>query len=164
MNMKKYLQDIYKVFSQDETLLRLLYYQPSNALDSPLDESKENILDKTEEDKWVIIKDKIKFTPTYDGLDKNHICRLFFYAGRRYSDHRNYLIADQDIKIDVFTHSSYNDVDLRLSWLCDHVNSLMFDSRITGMGKIMVKQGTDIPAPENYVGYQLIYEIGSFNK
>lgn len=158
MSMRKHMVDIYKVFSTDETLLRLLYYKPENAADDPLDSSKPNILDMT--DKWDIIQDRIKTTSKVDDLDDEAKCRLLFYSAGR-NGTNNYLVADQEIKIDLLVHYYFEDVDLRMSWICDRVNELMFDQRITGYGKVDFKNGKPISAPNGYVGYQLLYQFGS---
>lgn len=160
MKMRQQLQQLMKLFSHDETLLRLLYYKPLNYNDSPLDSSKGNILDMS--NKWDIIDNLIRFTPTFDGLDTEPTCRLFFYSSNRNPNNYNYLMSNQDIKIDIFTHKDYNDEDLRLSWICDHVNDLLFGKHVAGIGKIRLDRGQELPAPENYVGYQLIYEFGDY--
>jgi hypothetical protein len=160
MRMRENLTDIYKSLTQDETLLRLLYYQPINANDSPLDPAKQNILDKPVSEKWEIVLDRIKTTSKTDDLDNVQKCRILFYAGRR-GNTSNYLIANQQIIFDVLCHFSFEEVDLRSSWINDRLNEILFDSRITGIGKITFEGGSPIAAPNNYVGYRLMYSIGS---
>jgi hypothetical protein len=161
MKMRKNLQDIYKILTQDEIILRLLYYKPINANDNPLDLNKENILDKPIEEKWEIIMDRIKTTPTTDKLDIEPKCRVCFYPSRR-GNTNNYLYATQQVTFDVLVHFDYDNVDLRLSWICDRINELLFDKRITGIGKINFVSGSSIPQPiEKYIGYRLIYDFGS---
>jgi len=163
MEMRKNIQDIYKVLTTDETLLRLLYYPASNPLDSPLSPSKQNILEMPDNEKWSIILDRIKTTPKVDDLvDDTPKCRLLFYAGTRNST-RNYLIADQEMVFDVLVHMKFDDLDQRLSWICDRLNDLLFNQRITGMGKAEFKSGREIGAPNGYVGYRLRYLFGSEN-
>lgn len=161
MQMRKNLQDIYRLFVNDETLLRLLYYLPKNQLDDPLDPNKPNILEL--ENKWDIINDRIKPTPKTDDLDQVPKCRLLFYPGAR-DNTNNYLIADQEFVIDVLVHFDYENVDFRMSWICDHVNELLFDKRITGMNNIDFYGGRPISAPENYVGYSMKYRFRSSKK
>ncbi len=153
--------DLYKVFTTDETLLRLLYYQPTNFSDDPLSISKTNILDMS--NKWDIIRDRIRTTEKVDDLDATQKCRLLFYAGKRKSYGDNYLISAQEVVCDILCHFSYDEVDLRLSWICDTVSSLIYDKRITGTRKIRYVTGGNISAPKGYVGYRLVYEIGSGN-
>ena len=163
MRMRDNLIDIYKVLTTDETLLRLLFYLPENANDHPLDETEENILDKEIGERWEIIQDRIKKTPNVSGLDEEPKCRILFYPGRRRTT-GNYLVANQIIVMDVLAHYYYEDVDMRNSWICDRLNELMFDKRITGLGKINFVDGNQISAPENYVGYRLTYAFGSSKK
>lgn len=165
MKMRKMIQDIYQVLTGDETLLRLLYYKPVDALDDPLDPAKPNILDIADEvEKWNIINDCIATTPRVSDLDTSEKCRLLFYLGRRINTD-NYLFADQEIILDVLTHINFDGVDQRLSWICDRINELVFDKRLTGIGKIYFSGGGIIPnVPTNYTGYKLMYLVGSGNK
>lgn len=161
MQMRKNLQDIYRLFANDETLIRLLYYLPKNQLDDPLDPQKPNILEM--ENRWDIVNDRIKPTPKTDDLDQEPKCRLLFYPGSR-ENTQNYLIADQEFIIDVLVHFNYENVDFRLSWICDHVNYLLFNKRVTGLTNIDFNGGRPISAPENYVGYSLKYRLRSSKK
>jgi hypothetical protein len=160
MEMRKHLQEIFKVCSQDETLLRLLIYKPDNSLDDPLDKTKPNILDKSETEKWSLINDRIKFTPSVHGLDQDNICRLLFYPAPR-TPNRNHLSPTQDIKFDVLAHYEFNDIDMRMSWICDRIHELMNQKRISGFGKVRFVRGQDIGTPvDGYIGYRLTYEFG----
>lgn len=159
--MRENLIDIYNELRSDETLLRLLYYKPENALDDPLSDDKENILDR--DDKWDIIQDRIKTTEKVDDLDENPKCRLLFYIGNRRSTKDNFFVSDQELVIDVFCHYSYDEVDLRMAWICDRVNELIFNKRITGLKRIQYKDGGNIKAPNGYVGYRMVFCIVSAN-
>ncbi len=163
MRMRESLQTIYRVLTTDETLLRLLYYKPSDSFDNPLDSEKANILDMDDSQKWAIIQDVIKTTPSVANLDTEPKCRICMYHGTR-DNNRNYLIANQKIIFDVLVHFDFDNVDQRLSWICDRLNELMFDKRITGIGRVGFVRGTIIPSSyENYIAYRLIYEFGDFN-
>ncbi len=163
MEMRKNIQDIYKVLTTDETLLRLLYYPAINPLDSPLSPSKQNILEMPDEEKWAIILDRIMTTPKVDDLvDDKPKCRLLFYAGDR-NVTKNYLVADQEFVFDVICHLNFDEVDQRLTWICDTINDLLFNKRITGVGKVEFKSGRPIGAPNGYIGYRLRYLFGSEN-
>lgn len=160
MTMKENIQDIYKTLTVDETLLRLLFYQPVNASDDPLDPTKENILDKT--DKWAIIMDRIVTAPKFDDLDDKIKCRLLLYHGhgRKSSNH---LFTRQEFCFEVFTHFNFDNVDQRLSWTCDRLDELMERKRITGFGNMMSKDRRPTSAPKNYIGYKLVYEFYNEN-
>jgi hypothetical protein len=156
------MADIFKVLTSDETLLRLLYYKPVNYFDDPLDAAKANILDKQPVDRWEIINDLIYATPKTDDLTSAAKCRLFFYPGRR-SSTSNYLFSTQEVIFDVLVHFDYENVDQRMSWVADRINDLLCNQRVTGFGKVEFKSGSPISSPTGYVGYRLIYGIGSDN-
>lgn len=164
MDMRKNIQDVYKVLTNDETLLRLLYYKPQDANDSPLATNKPNILSMDAVTKWNIIKDVIKPTSKTDDLAVEPKCRIYFYPARRISSGSNYLFANQQIVFDVMVHFDFEEVDLRLEWICDRINELLFNQRITGFGKISFVEGGLSPSPEGYLGYRLIYKFTSENE
>lgn len=152
------MSDIYKLLTGDETLLRLLYYKPQNALDNPQSTSKTNVLSMN--NKWDIILDRIKTVPKTDDLINEAKCRLLFYPGKR-SSTRNYLFAGQEIVFDIMVHFEFEEVDLRQESILDRLNELICNEKITGIGKTIFKGGGQISAPEKYVGYRVIYSIGS---
>lgn len=153
MKMKENLMAIYGVLVNDDDLLKLLYYQPQNFNDDPL--SHPSITD------WEIKKDLVKKTRVVNDLDNTEKCRVLMYPSRR-RPQRNYIVADQTIKIDVFCHISYDDVDFRLAMICDRINELLIDKHITGVYKTKFVTGGEIATGiVGYVAYQLVYEIGS---
>jgi hypothetical protein len=162
MNMRDNIGAFYRLLTTDETLLRLLFYKPTNANDSPLLESKVNILTKPTLEKWQIINGLIFTTPKTDDLTTTPQCRLMLYPGRRKGT-SNYLVADQLIVIDVLVHFDFENVDLRMEWICDRVNELIFDKRVTGIGKVEFEDGSPIASPVGYVGFRMVYKIGSVN-
>lgn len=165
MNLRKYSMDIEKLLVEDETLLRLLIYKPSNYLDNPLDTTKPNILDMPVDDMWKLIKDRVVSAPKFDDLDAGEEkCRLLFYPSNGRPQNDNYLYSTQQYTFDIFVHFNYQNIDKRLEWICDRVNELVFDKRITGMGKVAFKDRGKLSAPNNYLGYRLVYEFGSGNR
>lgn len=166
MKMRENFINIFTTFTNDEQLLRLLYYKPSDAMDDPLDPTKPDILTMDDETKWDIINDVIKMTNTTSDLDTVEKCRIFFYAGRRdRSNNDNYLYSNQELVIDILVHFSFENTDMRLSWICDRINDLVFNERVkNGIGKTVFKGGTPVQSPiTNYVTYRLVYEFGSGN-
>jgi hypothetical protein len=152
------LSDVYKALTSDEILLRLLYYLPSSPIDDPLSTDKPNILDM--ENRWDIIRDVIKPIEKTDDLENTPKCRLFVYPGNRNST-GNYLLANQEIVFDILVHIDFQDMDLRLSRICDRINELVCNKKITGIGKVLFDSGGRIGAPANYIAYRLIYVFGS---
>jgi len=160
MNMRSHFHAFYKVLTEDETLLRLLYYKPEHALDDPLSPDKANVLAMTGKQK--IIDDLIKTTSKTDDLTTKKKARLLVYLGKRRST-KNYLFANQLVVFDVLVAMDWEDKDQRSSWICDRINELVFDKLITGLGEVLFIDGDQIGAPEGFVGYRLIYKISSEN-
>ena len=165
MGMYQNLKDIVRVFRYDETLLRLLYYPikdiTSNTKD-PLDNSLQDILRMSESTIWEIRDKSIFLTSKSDDLELEPLCRIYLYAGRRRSDRNSYIMASQEITVDIFCHSEF-EKDLRSLRISDRINELLVDERITGFGKIEYVSGYPIQAPNDYVAYRHIYEFGSSN-
>ena len=88
--------------------------------------------------------------------------RVLIYPNNRYNTY-NYNVAKQVVNIDILVPIKMDEVDFRLAWVCDHVNSLLHDERITGLlGKVTFRGGTPIRVgKDSYIGYQLSYEFGS---
>lgn len=165
MKMRDNVMEIYKILANDEMLLRLLYYAPSNLGDDPLDSSKPNILDKPIEEKWQIIQDVIKSGIKQSELDSIPKCRLLIYPGNRRGSRNNYLLSNQDIVIDVITHITFDNVDFRCSWICDRVNELLNNTSFIGVSKLYFIDGGQITnLPSEYVGYRLVYRFVSPNE
>ncbi len=164
MKMKSYLTNVYKILTQDETLLRLLYYKPSSPFDDPLDTNKSNVLDLPEDELWEFIEDRIKFTPTTEGLDSENICRIFFYPSTRSPRNQSYRTADQYINVDIHVHRDFNDKDMRLAWICDHLNDLLFDEKVSNLGKVRLQNAKEMTElVKGYLAYSFTYEVGSVN-
>lgn len=163
MELTKYTDDIYKVLISDETLLRLLHYKPTNRLDDPLSPSKPNILEKPIDELKKIIDDVIVSALKVSELDTEKKCRLLFYPGTGRSTNDNYLFSNQEYIFVAFVHLDYENIDRRNQMICDRVNQLISNKRITGMGKVLFKSRRPVNAPKDYIGYQLSYEFISEN-
>ena len=167
MGLHQNLSDIINVLYFDEELLRLLYYSPANlakGTPDPLDSSLPNIMDMAEQDQWDIRNGRIGFSAkTNDITPDNPVCRLYVYAGRRRSD-GNYLMADQELVIDIFVHNDFENGDLRSSRVLDRLNQLLVLNRITGIGIMNYNNSTPIGSPAEYVGYRHIFTFSEFKK
>lgn len=161
--MRENMKDIYQVLSNDETLLRLLYYKADHLDDDVTVASpkRPDVLSLPISDKWEIINDVIKNIPKVNDLDGQKKCRLLFYPSRRYSN-GSYYSSAQSIVIDVLVHMDYEN-DFRMEWICDRVTDLLSNERITGVGKITFDDGNQIGTPADYIGYRLTYSFGSVN-
>ncbi len=158
MNMRGHFQAFYKVLRQDETLLRLLYYEPKDALDDPLDGSKSDILSLA--DREEVIDDLIATTAKSEDLTTESKCRLFLYFGILRKT-RNELFPSQEVIFDVLVNMKWQEKDQRQYWIIDTIDELVFKKRIAGIGKVEFVNGSPISAPEGFLGYRLKYEIGS---
>ena len=92
----------------------------------------------------------------------NEFTRICFYTGGRYGT-KNKSTSKQDIIFDVYIPISWDEIDLRLAWVCDRIFDILFDKKITGLGKIGSSKSAPLSAPSKYVGYRLIFEFGSPN-
>lgn len=161
MRLKENLQDIFKEFSKDEKFWRLLYYIPEDAMDDPLSPSKTDVL--TLDNFWTDIQPKVFiFTPRSDDLTPDLPIRVCMYPGMRIPQ-SNKVISNQEIYFDVFVHANVNDIDLRLAWILDTINDIMFNERITGTYKTQSRSGVPLPSPVGFLGYRLPFVIGSGN-
>lgn len=160
MGMYENLNDIVKLFYHDETLLRLLYYPPTNfsSIADPLDSSLPNVKDIDTD--WSIRLDRIMTTAKSDDLETTELCRIYLYAGRR-NPTQNYQVADQEVIVDILCHNDFENGDLRTLRISDRINELLISERITGLGKMDYAGGGQIGTPNNYSGYGHRYKFGS---
>jgi hypothetical protein len=156
------LETVYGILSNDEHLLRLLYYHPKNYSDDPLSPSKPNVKDIDTD--WSIRRDIIKKSKVVKDLTADtKINRVLIYAGRRIPYRGNYMLADQEIVIDNLVRIEDDDVDFRQLKINDRINDLIFNQKITNFGKVTCESSSPIAAPDGFVGYRLIYRVGSVN-
>lgn len=161
-SMREHINTIYTALRKDEYLMRILYFKPlTEELNMPVDyENAEKtipILDR--EDYWDIVDDRmLTTTKSSDIEDKKALCRLYIYPGRRKPRHGNYLLADQEIVIDILVHESYSS-DLRQQWISDRIYELIVLERLTGIGKIEFVSGAPRQSPIGYDKYETVYLI-----
>lgn len=167
MGLHQNLMDIVNVLYYDETLLRLLYYPTadlSKDIHDPLDDSLPNVLDMDEESQWDIRNKRICFSSKNNDIPPDQpFSRIYVYAGRRRAD-GNYLMADQELVIDIFVHNDWENGDLRSTRISDRLNELLVLNKITGIGKMNYNNGSPITSPAEYVGYRHIFEFTEFKK
>lgn len=164
MGMYDTFRDIYNLFYNDETLNRLLYYPPQDYIENrpdPLDESLNNVLDIDEFGE--IRNDRIMTTNKSSDLEKKKLCRLYLYAGRRKPNNSSFLVADQQVTVDILCHSDF-EIDLRLARISDRINELLVSQRVVGIGKVKYIDGRPIGCPQDYVAFQHVYQIGNGSK
>lgn len=164
------ISEIFKKLSNDDVLLRLLYYLPENDENDdgtchhfpPLSDLNPPIKDSGIHTS--VVEESIRTSTKSTDIEEKAICRLYIYAGRRRSVFNNYLLASQEIVIDIFVHESF-DKDMRLSWISDRINELIALERVEGsIGKLDYVAGNSRMAPIGYSKYENIYEYTTDKK
>lgn len=164
--LKRIINNTYQLLINDEELLRLLYYQPedlSSGQPNPLavTDITPDIIDKTTQKSnqklWEIINKHVMLTSKSDDLEREQLCRIYVYSGKTRSDFHNKRIAKQEVVIDVFCHSFFQE-DQRLDAITDRLNKLLFNQRPDGLGRFDYRNGYDFVAPKEYGAYRHIFE------
>jgi hypothetical protein len=149
----------------DEELMRLLYYPPRNRklghLD-PLDTAQPDIVDS--KTYWDIVENTIMTATKSSKIEENAMCRLYIYAGRRRPKNESYLMATQEVIIDVLVHDKFTS-DMRIEWLVDKINELLALEHVKGLyGRLDYVQGNNRAAPIGYSLYENVYEYVTTKK
>lgn len=157
------MTSIVNVLRADDELVKLLYFLPKN-LSSTNPVEKLDPLDRTLPTDIIqlsaIRDDRIKQTYKQSDYQSTVTCKILVYAGRRVSNRNSYLIADQEIVIDILSHNDY-EKDYRSTRISDRLNELLVDKRIVGFGAIRYVDGVNINAPNEYSGYRTVFEVGA---
>lgn len=158
MQQRKHLIDIYKKLSVNETLVRLLHYKPVDASDNPLDPLKPDLA--TGDTLYDILAQVLIPTDKTVDLTTTPLNRICMYSGNRKPQYNNYFSHDQDFVFDVYVHYTIDEIDQRLTWICDTLDGLMFNKEITGAGKVHFVIGHPITnTPTNWIGYKMVYKF-----
>lgn len=165
MDMRKAMIDVYKYIVSQEDLLRLLAYDSVAFSDSPLSESKVNILDMPTVDRKELLDRHVLRTSKSDDLEVDMpITRLCIYPGKR-GNKNGYVLGEQDIVFDVYATHTIDQVDFRVSWICDTLNSVVNHKDIAGIGKFRYVMMQPInTVPKGYIGYKLVYQFTGMQK
>lgn len=165
-SMRLFFNNIYTKLREDEELMRLLHYKPADYMEKrpdPLDKSLPDIVDENSQEYWKIVEKTIKRSVKTSEIQEKGICRLYIYGGRRRSRFGNYLIADQEVVIDIFVHELF-EKDARMDWIRDRINKLLVLERIVGIGMLEFAAGNSRVAPIGYEKYELIYKFTASKK
>lgn len=160
-SMRQVMNMIHTILREDETLMRLLYYNPRNSetgdLD-PLDENLPNIVDGSEK-YWDIVENHLIVGTKTTDIEEKKICRIYIYPHRRRQTFRNHLFVNQEVVVDVLIHEKYF-ADMRLEWINDRVIELLtFEKLDNVLGKVDYIQGNNrINAPRGYDKYENTFE------
>lgn len=165
--MREVFASIYKILRSDEELMRLLVYPPENPdkdILHPMDRLLPNIVDEESEAYWELVDKHIMMAQKSSDIEPDALVRLYLYPGRRRAIYNNYVIAKQEVVIDVLMHDSYAN-DMRLQWISDRIYELLSLEYVNGsIGKLDFAQGNNWVAPIGYVKYQLVYVFGAGKK
>lgn len=172
MHLQQSMEEIYKLLTSDEILLRLVLYPSKLANEDPLDPNLTNILDIPIEERQEMID--VGFLPTdktYDLDLTSKIIRICFYTGSRKPEQfmagngrlsSNPFVSTQTYNFDVYVHVDIDKVDMRKDWICDRLNELLLLNNITDMGKFYLSFSSPISTtPKGFVAYKLAYSCTS---
>lgn len=169
MNSRTLIQELYKIFANDEILLRLLHYPAKNQRDNPLDKNKSDILTLPPVERFKIIDNVLVSRDKQLELDlSDNFSRINFYLGNKfpkrvYSSGARQLInnpevAEQQVIIDINTNMEIDKVDWRLNWIRDRVQYLLHSKNVKQLIKLKPEDGYSInQTAKGFVGYRLIY-------
>ena len=150
-----FFTSIYQRLIEDEELMRLLKYNPKgydkegNYSPDPLDPALPNLVDADSDEYWQLVDERIILGEKTSDLLESKLCKIYIYEGRRRPVFENYLVATQEVYIDIFIHETF-DRDLRISRISDRINELIALERIAGFGKLEYKAGNPREAPTHY--------------
>ena len=155
--MRRIINEIFTLFRRDEELMRLLNYEPEDhfkKIPDPLDPSLPNIVDEYSEKYWEIVENSIKTAIKSPNIELEAMCRIYLYAGRRRPDANSFLIANQEVVVDILVHDSFTK-DMRLEAISDRVNELLALERIDGAYSwVEYVGGAPRHAPTFYSSYE----------
>lgn len=151
----EFFSNIYQILIADEELMRLLKYEPKgydtqeNYHPDPLDPKLPNLVNTESDDYWKLVDERVVLGEKASNLLENKLCKIYIYEGRRRPVFESYLVAQQEVNVDIFIHESF-DRDLRISRISDRINELIALERIAGFGKLEYKAGNPREAPTHY--------------
>lgn len=179
-SMRQVTNEIFKLLRTDEELLRLLWYPSEDINKKQLHHMDMNlpclvptglgegvsgcVSSISEEEYWNIVDHVIIPGEKIQEIEENALCRIYMYPGRRRPVFGNYLMAKQELKIDVFVHEDYSK-DYRMEWINDRINELLSLERIQGvLGMLDYVAGNPRVAPIGYSKYEHMFVFSGGKK
>lgn len=172
MSSHTLIGELYKIFANDEILLRLLHYPSKNQRDNPLDvtSDKPNILEMKDLvarqkiiDNVLVARDKQLELDTSSKFSRvnfylgNRIPKRTYSAGARQLIN-NFNVSDQEIIIDVHTNMEIDKVDFRMNWIIDRIRFLLGNRQVKQLIPLRFSDSYPISqTTKGFVGYKLIY-------
>lgn len=150
---------LYKKFTNDEHLMRLLAYPYEDEFNNPidcLDPSLPSIVGSP--DHHILARNHVSKNIKQNDINTVKTNKIFIHLGRRYPIYNNFLLARQELIIDIISHVDFEEFDSRLSDISDRVDALIVHEKIT-MGKADITAPIPYEAPREYYRYQLKYFV-----
>ncbi|WP_144509970.1 hypothetical protein [Bacillus sp. FJAT-22090] len=162
-SMREVIKSVNDILINDEELLRSLWYLPEDVTGT--DPMSSTLLDvKSLANYWDIVNQRIMLAEKVDDLEADPLCRLYISSGRRRPVFNNYLLATQEIVINVFVHEDY-ELDGRTEWIGDRLNELLALERLDGsIGMFEYAGGNPRVAPIGYKRYEHTFSYSTGKK
>jgi hypothetical protein len=175
-----FMKNFQMLLQRDENLLRLLYYTANNMDDdvtiitttrpritpiyngnipsTPTDGTPCKSIPEYFDIVKTLIYSTIKITDITSGTFQG--CRLLFYLGQR-TITSNSRYQSQRMIVDLYVHTAIDGKDYRLAKLCDRLTELVDQNRVGGIGTAQALGGVPLTLGDQYIGYRLLFDIGS---
>lgn len=153
------IQRIYKVLSEDEEIVRLLWYLPYNTVrPDPLSEALPDLVDFDKDLYWDIVDERILLRQKLNDIEDKKLCRIYLIAGKNRPVFNNHLLSEQDFEIFIYTHDDYES-DMRNTWISDRINNLIVNKGLAGIGEVQMKGSDPLASPKEYTLYRHRYSF-----
>jgi hypothetical protein len=165
---------IHQLFSEDETLLRLLFYKAKSIDDDVTDNKRKDILSGTPVDKYLsgvndedpvtkqeIISDRIKPYLKFTDLKEKEKIRITYHAGEMEKT-TNLLFQNYHFTVTIFVHENIEEKDFRTIRIINRVNDQLLKvglPRPERRLKPTFLSGSVVELLDGYSCYQLNYKI-----
>lgn len=155
---------IINILKNDEHMLRLLKYDYLDSFEEfqdVLSPSLPNIVGSSNHHR--IASEHIVNTVKEDDIKSIKTCMIFIHLGKRRPVFSNYMLAKQEILIDILVHNDFQENDFRMDDICDRLDYLLVHERIT-MGKMEISTPIPMEAPKEYYRFQMKYTYWTSKK
>lgn len=153
-SIREVISNIYEILTTDPLLIQLL---SNKEIEDMSKEEANAFINPSNSAYWETVDHCIKTFNKPSDIEEDVVNRIYIYAGRRRPVFNNYLVASQEIVIDIFVNEKYDD-DMRLFWIIDRVNELIALRYVDGaIGKLEYAAGNPRVAPIGFSMYESIY-------
>lgn len=155
---------ILSILRNDEHLLRLLSYNYLDAngeFQDVLDSKLPNITDKP--DYHIVAQEHVINAIKIDEIKAIKTCAVLVHLGKRRPVFANYMLAKQEVLIDILVPNDYQENDFRLDDICDRLDYLLVHEKIS-MGKFEISTPIPMEAPRQYYRFQMKYSYWTSKK